>query len=127
SSGDSEGTIYPSVSPNVVAVGGTTISRNPSNLNFEAEVVWEDSGGGFSFYEARPSFQSGIASLVGSYRGVPDVSAVGNPRTGVWVCNSYYNTYSGYLYAWNILGGTSVASPLWAGIANHAGHFSAST
>ena len=127
SSGDSEGTIYPAVSPNVVAVGGTTIARNPSTLAFESEVAWEDTGGGHSAFETRPSFQSGIASLIGAHRGVPDVAAVGNPRTGVWVYNSYDNIYSGTLYAWNIVGGTSVASPLWAGIVNHAGSFSAST
>ena len=127
SSGDSEGTIYPSVSPNVVAVGGTTIARNPATMAFESEVAWEDTGGGYSVYEARPSFQSGISAVVGARRGVPDVAAVGNPRTGVWVYLSYDNTYSGMLYAWNIIGGTSVASPLWAGIANHAGHFSVTT
>ncbi len=127
SSGDSEGTIYPSVSPNVIAVGGTTIARNPSTMAFESEVTWEDTGGGYSVYESRPSFQSSISATVGTHRGVPDVAAVGNPRTGVWVYNSYENTMSGTLYAWNIIGGTSVAAPLWAGIANHAGHFSAST
>jgi len=127
SSGDSEGTIYPSVSPNVVAVGGTTIARNPSTMAFESEVTWEDTGGGYSVYESRPAFQSTISATVGKQRGVPDVAAVGNPRTGVWVYNSLDNSYSGQLYAWNIIGGTSVASPLWAGIANHAGHFSAST
>jgi subtilase family serine protease len=127
SSGDSEGTIYPAVSPNVVAVGGTTISRNPSTLNFQNEIAWEDSGGGYSMYEPRPAFQSSISAIVGSHRGVPDVAAVGNPRTGVWVYNSYDNTSGGTLYAWNIFGGTSVASPLWAAIANHAGHFSATT
>ncbi|MGA2218682.1 MAG: S53 family peptidase [Terracidiphilus sp.] len=126
SSGDSEGTIYPSVSPNVIAVGGTTITRNPSTLAFEGEVAWEDTGGGYSTYETRPAFQTGISSVVGTKRGVPDVAAVGNPRTGVWVYNSYENTAGGALYAWNIIGGTSVASPLWAGIVNHAGHFSAS-
>lgn len=127
SSGDSEGTIYPSVSPNVIAVGGTTIARNPSTMAFESEAAWEDTGGGYSVYEPRPSFQSSISATVGTHRGVPDVAAVGNPRTGVWVYNSLDNIYSGQLYAWNIIGGTSVASPLWAGIANHAGHFSAST
>jgi len=127
STGDSEGTNYPSVSPNVVAVGGTTLSRNPSTLSFEGETAWEDTGGGYSIYEARPAFQSSISALVSTHRGVPDVSAVGNPRTGVWVYMSYDNTSEGTLYAWNIFGGTSVAAPLWAGIVNHAGHFSAST
>jgi subtilase family serine protease len=127
SSGDSEGTIYPAVSPNVVAVGGTTISRNPSNLNYQGEITWEDTGGGYSTYEPRPSFQGSISTLVGSSRGVPDVAAVGNPRSGVWVYNSYDTYSNGTFNAWNILGGTSVASPLWAGIVNHAGHFSAST
>jgi len=127
SSGDSEGTIYPSVSPNVIAVGGTTITRNPSTMAFLSEIAWEDTGGGFSYYEPRPAFQASIASKVGTHRGVPDVAAVGNPITGVWVYNSFDNVYGGDLYAWNIFGGTSVASPLWAGIVNHAGHFSAST
>jgi subtilase family serine protease len=127
SSGDSEGTIYPSVSPNVVAVGGTTITRNPTTMAFLSETAWEDTGGGFSAYEPRPTFQAGISAKVGTHRGVPDVAAVGNPRTGVWVYNSFDNNYGGQLYAWNIFGGTSVAAPLMAGIVNHAGHFSAST
>jgi len=127
SSGDSEGTNYPAVSPNVIAVGGTTIARNPSTLAFETEVAWEDTGGGYSLYEARPAFQSSISTTVGTHRGVPDVAAIGNPRTGVWVYDSFDNTYSGTLYAWNILGGTSVSAPVWAGIVNRAGRFSAST
>lgn len=127
SSGDSEGTYYPASSPNLVAVGGTTIARNPSTLAFEAEITWDQTGGGFSAFEARPSYQSSISSITGTHRGVPDVSAVGNPYTGVWVYMSFDNTYYGTLYAWNIFGGTSVASPLWAAMVNHAGHFSAST
>jgi subtilase family serine protease len=126
STGDQEGTEYPSVSPNVVAVGGTTLSRRPNTLNAEAETAWEDGGGGLSPYESRPSYQNGISTLVGTHRGVPDVAAVANPRTGVWVYDSY-QTGSTVASHWNIFGGTSVASPLWAGIANHAGHFSASS
>jgi subtilase family serine protease len=63
----------------------------------------------------------------GGSKAIAIVDAYDNPRTGVWVYNSYENTCSATVYAWNIIGGTSVASPLWAGIANHAGHFSAST
>lgn len=130
STGDSEGTEYPSTSPNVVAVGGTTLSRSPATLNIEDEIAWEDGGGGVSPYELRPSYQAGIVAIVGTHRGVPDVAAIGNPRTGVWVYDSYENTYdvngTPTLEPWNIFGGTSVASPLWAGVVNHAGHFSAS-
>ncbi len=131
STGDSEGTEFPSVSPNVVAVGGTTISRSPATLAFEGENAWEDSGGGFSLYELRPAYQNAISSRIGTHRGVPDVSAIANPRTGVWVYMSFDNTYyvNGVptLEPWNIFGGTSVASPLFAAIVNHAGGFSASS
>ena len=137
STGDSEGTEYPSTSPNVVAVGGTTITRNPSTLAFEEEISWEDGGGGISKYETKPSYQNSISALSGSSnRGVPDIAAIGNPRTGVWVYDSYQTNSVGdyclYNYDtdegtnWCIFGGTSVASPVTAALVNHAGHFSAS-
>jgi subtilase family serine protease len=50
-------------------------------------------------------------------RGTPDVAADANPSTGVWVFNS---TLLG-APAWFTVGGTSVASPVWAGIVNAAG------
>jgi kumamolisin len=124
STGDVEGTEYPAVSPNVVAVGGTTITRSPYTLDFEKEISWEDGGGGLSLYEPTPSYQ---ASLQQPGRAIPDVAADANPRTGVWVYDSYENTYSGMLEPWNIVGGTSVAAPYWAGIVNHGGSFAASS
>jgi kumamolisin len=124
--GDVEGTQYPAVSPNVVAVGGTTITRSPYTLDFEQEITWEDGGGGVSLYEPLPSFQKSLASELPG-RGIPDVAADANPRTGVWVYDSYENTYSGVQQPWNIVGGTSVATPYWAGIVNHGGSFAASS
>jgi subtilase family serine protease len=118
SAGDSPGVEYPSSSPNVVGVGGTSISRNPITGAFQAELAWQQTGGGPSAYETIPSYQSSIAGTVGSARGVPDVSAVADPTTGVWV----YEAGS-----WYIVGGTSVASPVWAGIVNAAGTFNASS
>jgi kumamolisin len=119
SSGDSPGTSWPSVSPNVVAAGGTTVRRNASG-NFVAEAAWEYAGGGASWYVSRPAYQSQIASLVGPYRGVPDISFDANPLTGVWI----YDSNAG---GWNIVGGTSVSSPAVAGILNLAGSFYTST
>jgi subtilase family serine protease len=128
STGDSEGTEYPSVSPNVVAVGGTTLSRSPSTGNIEEEISWEDGGGGYSLYEPEPSYQDVIFGTGAGYaRGVPDVALEGNPRTGVWVYDSYETPNYLGVANWLIFGGTSVASPLMAGVVNHAGHFAAST
>jgi kumamolisin len=56
--GDSPGTSWPSVSANVVAVGGTSISRNPSNGAFIGEAAWYDTGGGPSEFVPKPSYQN---------------------------------------------------------------------
>ena len=112
--GDSPGVMWPSTSPNVVSAGGTSISRNSTTGVFQQEVTWQSGGGGPSVYEAQPSYQSGISALVGTQRGTPDVAANANPSSGVWVYASPY---------WYIVGGTSVATPVWAGIVNAAGHF----
>ena len=118
SSGDSPGVNWPSTSPNVVSVGGTSLSRNPTTGNFQAEVAWQSGGGGPSIYETLPRYQTSISAIVQNQRGTPDVAADADPSTGMWV----------YAYPyWYILGGTSVAAPVWAGIVNAAGGFSAAT
>jgi kumamolisin len=127
SSGDGAGVMYPSASPNVVAVGGTATSRNPLTGNFRFENVWQQTGGGMSFFEPRPGYQNGVAGLVGGSRGTPDIAADASPDTGVWVFNSSYDLPYCAGGCWFIVGGTSLASPLWAGITNAAGSFSASS
>ena len=62
-----------------------------------------------------------VQSRVGAHRGAPDVSADADPASGMWVYCS--KTACGGSGAWWIVGGTSLASPLIAGIANNAGHF----
>jgi kumamolisin len=120
STGDSPGTNYPSVSPNVVAVGGTSLSRNPLTGAFIGEATWSLAGGGPSTYEARPPYQNSVSRIVGASRGVPDVAVVANPVTGVW-------TYVSAQGGWLIVGGTSVGSPFVAAVVNNVGHFSLST
>ncbi|HUJ78873.1 MAG TPA: S53 family peptidase, partial [Nitrospiria bacterium] len=119
-SGDSPGTSYPAVSPNVVAVGGTTISRNRTTGNYVSQSAWSSGGGGPSRYEKRPSYQSSISRTVSSARGIPDVSAVADPNSGVWI----YDSAAG---GWIVVGGTSVATPVVAGITNLRGSFNASS
>jgi kumamolisin len=118
SSGDSPGVIYPSSSVNVVSAGGTQVNR--SGGNYTNQTAWSSGGGGASKYESRPSFQNGI-SLVGSYRGTPDLSFDSSGGSPVAVYNS--NCYGGWLQVY----GTSVAAPSLAGIINSAGTFNSSS
>ena len=124
STGDSAGTLWPSVSKNVVAVGGTSTTRINGGTNFgnfAGEAAWEEGGGGVSRYVLRPSYQSVLPA--NTHRLVPDVSSDANPNTGVWVYDN--NPVGGC--CWYVDGGTSVASPTWAGVVNRAGHFAASS
>ena len=109
SSGDSPGVIWPSASRNVVSVGGTSLSRDPTTGAFQKELAWQSGGGGPSLYEPLPSFQSGVAGIPQSRRATPDIASDADPSTGVWV---FANPY------WYIVGGTSVSAPVWAGIVN---------
>lgn len=122
SSGDSAGAVWPATSPNVVAAGGTSISRNPSTGHFILENTWQDTGGGPSLFEARPHFQDRIAGIVGPARGTPDLSFDANPNSGVWVVDTnLFQGQPGGLFVG--VGGTSLSSPALAGIINNAGKF----
>lgn len=118
STGDTISPSWPATSSKVVAVGGTTVARNPQTFAFIAEDAWREAGAGYSSIVPLPSFQNW---MVGSTkRGIPDISAVGNPETGVWV---YFTFASDTVGGWYGFGGTSVSAPLVAGIVNNSGHF----
>lgn len=123
-SGDSPGTIWPCTSVDVACAGGTTIRRSPTTGNFINEASWNLAGGGLSLYEKIPSYQSSISSIVGTSRGVPDISSDSNPVTGLWVYDSFGYALSGGEGAvdqgWYIVGGTSASAPTWAGLVNNA-------
>ena len=117
STGDSGcGTDYPEASPNTVAAGGTHIIRD-SGGNLTGESVWSGGGGGISQYEPLPNYQLIIGNITGPKRGTPDISAVADPNTGVGV----YSTTG--CNGWCQVGGTSVSSPVLAGVINAAGSF----
>ena len=103
---------YPCSATTVTCVGGTSLYVN-SNLQRTSEVAWSGSGGGCSGQEAMPSYQglngSGVCS---PNRASPDVAAIADPATGfsVYINNSYWGT--GYY----IVGGTSLAAPVTAGL-----------
>ena len=102
SSGDSSVVDYPSASPNVLSVGGSSLTLS-SNGSYGAETEWSGSGGGNSSYEPEPLYQ-GLVQSSGN-RTTPDIAWDANPSTGVAV----YDSVGGY--GWVQLGGTSVGAP----------------
>ena len=98
---------YPASSPYVVGVGGTTL-LSKANGSYSGEIAWYAGGGGLSLFETSPTWQSGIVptSSLG-LRALPDVSMDADPNTGAIV-------YVGG--ASEVIGGTSLSSPLAAGV-----------
>ncbi len=101
-------TSFAANSPWVTSVGGTTLENVNNSLS---EVAWSGSGGGFSRLYAMPSYQKQLPATTQAQfqnrRGVPDVSAVANPYTGM----AFYLNGS-----WDQAGGTSASSPVWSAI-----------
>ena len=112
--------VYPAFSPNVLAVGGTSLSLNADN-SYNSETGWGyfsnssgtfiGSGGGISQYESEPAYQQRVQST-GS-RTTPDVSFVADPATGAWIADPYNLDPSN---PWEVVGGTSLSAPCWAGL-----------
>ena len=112
SSGDNGfGVSYPASSKYVTAVGGTSLTRTGSGRGW-AETAWNGAGSGCSLFEDKPAVQTDPDC---AKRSVADVSAVGDPHTGVAV----YNTFQAP--GWAVYGGTSVSSPIVAGVYALAG------
>jgi subtilase family serine protease len=126
SSGDNAynaGVIYPATSPNVVSVGGTSLST-ASNSRGWTEKVWytnssEGTGSGCSAYEPQPSWQTAVSIIppACSKRVDNDVAADADPATGAAV----YDTTNGN-GGWNEVGGTSQSSPMIAAVFALAGN-----
>ena len=112
--GDSgSGVSWPSVSPNVLAVGGTTLSYSGSGARSEA--AWSGTGGGISAYTALPSYQTasvpGLTNLL--RRNVADVAFNADPATGQYTAVMTPGSSSA---SWLSIGGTSLSTPQWAGL-----------
>ncbi len=101
------GAEYPAASPEVIAVGGTSLNKDDSARGWR-ESAWIGAGSGCSAYEPKPEWQddSGCGT-----RTIADVAAVADPETPV----SVYDTYAGY-EGWLLFGGTSASTPLMAGV-----------
>jgi pseudomonalisin len=107
---------WPASSPNVIAVGGTTLFT--SSGKWARETVWNEgldgngklwaSTGGMSVVEPRPSWQSTLTvSPKPSGRAVPDISFDAAQGSGALVYNY------GQIQQ---IGGTSLSSPIFVGL-----------
>jgi subtilase family serine protease len=113
SSGDAgAGVSWPAVSPNVVAVGGTSLSFG-STTSTVHETAWSGSGGGVSAYVSQPAYQTAYKiAKAKNQRAVPDVAYDADPASGF----SVYRTTGKSKNGWYTVGGTSAGAPQWAAI-----------
>jgi subtilase family serine protease len=105
---------FPANVPAVVSAGGTAL-HHAANSRGWRENAWSGAGSGCSAYFAKPAYQTDPSCHM---RTVADVSAVAAPSTGVAVYDSFG---FGPRHGWFVLGGTSVSSPLIAGMVAAAG------
>jgi subtilase family serine protease len=143
SAGDGSGVLTPSSDPYATAVGGTTLGigrKDPrlfetgwsTELAFDINNRWVSegeayaSGGGQSLLWAQPGYQRGVVpnslaeapgNRAGLVRALPDISADADPSTGMGVGLLSFNA-KGFVngYYEQSIGGTSLASPLVAGL-----------
>lgn len=108
---------FPASSPHVLACGGTSLQADAGTGDVRSEVVWNNgpgrgaTGGGISRAFPVPGWQQAVgvpAPKSGpAGRGVPDVAAVADPRTGYRVRVDGTDL---------VIGGTSAVAPLWAAL-----------
>jgi subtilase family serine protease len=135
-------TDWPASSPFVTSVGGTTLGVGANN-NYLFETGWGTrkstwngtawsptapgnwiygAGGGVSQLFAEPSYQQGVvpASVFTAQgrtgRAVPDIAAIADPNTGYLIGETQTFPDGTAKYSEYRIGGTSLASPIVAGI-----------
>jgi subtilase family serine protease len=110
---------WPSTDPLVTSVGGLQLHLNGRGERTLPDNVWNDtnllgspaaSGGGQSAVFSRPSYQNSVSGVVGGWRGTPDISLSAAVDGGALVYVSFLPP------GFYIVGGTSEASPEFAGI-----------
>jgi subtilase family serine protease len=111
--GFGQGAQFPSSSEYVVAVGGTTLTR-ASNFRGWTESAWINTVSGCSQLSTKPTWQHDTGCPT---KMLADVAAVADPSTGVAVYGPGVDIEGNILApAWMVMGGTSVAAPIIAGV-----------
>ncbi len=116
---------WPASDPLVTGVGGTQLHLDEQGNRTAPDNVWNDEelglfntpaagSGGLSSVFGRPDYQNSVASVVGSHRGVPDVSLSAAVDGAATIYISY--PWADHPAGWYLVGGTSEASPLFSGV-----------
>jgi subtilase family serine protease len=117
-------TTWPATDPLVTSVGGTQLHLDLQGNRLAPDNVWNDNcdtsasaclgatGGGTSTVFARPEFQDKFQPVVGKARGIPDLSLSAARNGAVVIHFTFVRPES----PWHVTGGTSVSSPLFAGV-----------
>ncbi len=109
SAGDTGSTTsWPAMSPNVLSVGGTSLTVDAAG-KYLGETGWSKGGGGVSSYEPKPPYQKWVPQS-GSQRTGPDVAYAGDPNTGFAIFDSSGGG------GWQGVGGTSAGAPQWSAL-----------
>jgi len=131
---------FPSSDPFVTAVGGTSLAVGQAN-DYQWETGWATGtsglsddgtawdptppgdwlyggGGGVSSVFDEPYYQQGVVpdAIAGGHRATPDVAMDADPNTGMLVGETQTFPDGSVKYGEYRIGGTSLASPLYAGI-----------
>ena len=108
---------WPSSDPLVTSVGGTQLYLDNNGNRLHPDSVWNDGygagGGGVSAIFSRPLYQIGVAGVVGSHRGTPDISMTAAVNGAAWV---YWSFPGAGAPGWELVGGTSEATPVFSGV-----------
>jgi subtilase family serine protease len=125
---------WPASDPLNTAVGGTRLHLDAAGKRTSADRAWNESrslavatyvaaepwasNGGVSRLFGRPSYQDALSRIVGDRRGVPDVALSAAFNGGGLVFGSYRVRMGSFRGSsgWGIGGGTSAATPAFAGI-----------
>ena len=125
-------TSWPDSDPLVTGIGGTQLHLDAVGNHTAPDNVWNDTyniptnqffvgnngpnplagGGGKSIFFSRPGYQNGVRHVVGSRRGVPDISMSAACDGAV----DLYQSFAGQPAGWYPTCGTSEATPLFAGV-----------
>jgi N-acetylneuraminic acid mutarotase len=112
-------TLWPSSDPDVVAAGGTLLTRAAGTARGWTESAWSNGGSGCSTFEPQPDYQAGLTTSCAN-KATADIAADADPHSGLAIYNSLNS-------GWEQVGGTSLSSPLIASMYALAGTPAAGT